>query len=136
MSPLAFADTGFWIALFDARDEHHLQAKEGLRLAASGYRLALSDFVLYETITYLNCSVKRHDLAVNFIDSIGPAGLRMFQVDGTARAEALDLFIKYADKAFSFTDCTSFVIIRQQGIGEYFGFDDHFTQMGCRPALR
>jgi len=132
---LAFADTGFWIALLDARDEHHSQAQAGLHLAAGAYRLTVSDFVFYETITYLNCSIKRHDLAVRFIESIDNAGFRVFEVDGAVKAEAIELFVKYSDKEFSFTDCTTFVLMRREGIREYFGFDDHFSQMGLRPAL-
>lgn len=135
MTRLAFADTGFWIALLDARDEHHSQAQAGLHLAESEYRLTISDFVLYETITYLNCSIKRHDLAVRFIESIHKAGFRVFEVDGPVKADALDIFVKYSDKNFSFTDCATFVLMRREGIDEYFGFDDHFAQMGLRPAF-
>jgi len=34
------------------------------------------------------------------------------------------------DKQWSFTDCTSYVVMRQLGIEEAFAFDRHFEQMG------
>lgn len=37
---------------------------------------------------------------------------------------------KYADKTFSFTDCTSFALMDRVEITEIFAFDDHFTQYG------
>lgn len=43
--------------------------------------------------------------------------------------KALDLFEKYDDKDFSFTDCVSFVIMCEMGIREVFGFDRRFDQM-------
>ena len=44
--------------------------------------------------------------------------------------EAWDIFKGYSDQAFSFVDCTSFVIARHAGVEEVFGFDQHFNTMG------
>ena len=41
----------------------------------------------------------------------------------------IDIFERYDDKDFSFTDCVSFVILRAMGIKEAFAFDQHFDQM-------
>ena len=42
-----------------------------------------------------------------------------------------DVFEQYnVDKQWSFTDCTSYVIIKELGITEVFAFDHHFEQMG------
>lgn len=34
------------------------------------------------------------------------------------------------DKQWSFTDCTSFVVMKQRSMMEAFTFDHHFAQMG------
>ena len=44
--------------------------------------------------------------------------------------KAWAIFVKYSDKTFSFTDCTSFALMERVGITEVFAFDDHFTQYG------
>jgi predicted nucleic acid-binding protein len=40
------------------------------------------------------------------------------------------MFRRYDDKAWAFTDCTRFVVMRQMGLMQAFAFDDHFEQAG------
>ncbi len=40
------------------------------------------------------------------------------------------VFRRYQDKQWSFTDCTSKVLIERLGIAEAFAFDHHFEQFG------
>jgi predicted nucleic acid-binding protein len=39
-------------------------------------------------------------------------------------------FSLVSDKDFSFTDCTSFVLMKKLRIEKAFAFDDHFVQTG------
>ena len=39
-------------------------------------------------------------------------------------------FVKYRDKTFSFTDCSSVALMERIVITEVFAFDEHFTQYG------
>lgn len=125
-----FGDTGFWIALMDVRDEHHASAKEGFRGRLRTLEWCVSDFVVFETMTYLNCSLKRHDLAIRFFERIGASGIRVFAVDEETKARALEWFRTYADTPLSFTDCTSFVLMQREGLRHYAGFDRHFRGAG------
>ena len=135
MTKAVLVDTGFWIALFDRRDTNHLLAKNSLKPMLQDYRLYLSDFIVFETITYLNCSVKRHDLAMRFLSKIQEPTLTTLVVDEIVKAQAMESFEKYSDKNLSFTDCASFVLMLQKGIQLYAGFDDHFQQMGFVSVL-
>lgn len=45
-------------------------------------------------------------------------------------AAAAELFRTYADKDWSFTDCTSKVVMESLGITTAFSFDRHFRQFG------
>ncbi|MEK9171469.1 MAG: PIN domain-containing protein, partial [Patescibacteria group bacterium] len=46
---------------------------------------------------------------------------------------AADVFRRYnRDKTLSFTDRTSFVVMKELKIKTVFTFDDHFEQMGFR----
>ena len=106
MKTRAFIDTGFWIALFDARDEHHQIIKKNLESILIDYDLYTSEYILFETITYLNCSVKNHTLALTFLDRVTSIdAITIFEVDSEIKAEALLIFKKYKDQHFSFTDC-------------------------------
>jgi predicted nucleic acid-binding protein len=50
---------------------------------------------------------------------------------GLAQADkARGLFFRYRDKEFSFTDCTSFVVMRQLKLREVLTTDHHFAQAG------
>ena len=40
------------------------------------------------------------------------------------------LFQRYRDKAFSFTDCTTFALMTRLRIAAAFAFDIHFRQYG------
>jgi predicted nucleic acid-binding protein len=50
--------------------------------------------------------------------------------------EAWRLFKQYSDKFFSFTDCTSFIVMRQLNLTEAFTNDHHFEQMGFTILLK
>ena len=49
--------------------------------------------------------------------------------------EAWQMFKRYTDKMFSFTDCTSFVVMRLRGIWEAFTNDHNFEQVGYQRLL-
>jgi uncharacterized protein len=43
---------------------------------------------------------------------------------------AWDIFNRFSDKGWSFTDCTSKAVIERLGIGFAFAFDAHIRQFG------
>ncbi len=67
MQEHVFIDSSYWIALLDKRDQNFEAAKSSLHPLLKNYRVCLSDFVQFETLTYLNCSLKRYDLAMKFL---------------------------------------------------------------------
>jgi len=125
-----FIDTGFWIALLDQRDQKHPLAKRHLKTLLRNYRICLSDFIIFETMTYLNCSIKRHDLALSFYKKTRAPGISVFIVNESVKSKSLEWFTKYSDKDLSITDCTSFVFMKSHRIKLYAGFDNHFKEMG------
>lgn len=50
--------------------------------------------------------------------------------------EAFQLFKTYTDKAWSLTDCVSFVVMRREGMTDALTSDHHFEQAGFRARLR
>src|SRR5206468_6383887 len=135
MAEYAFADSSFLVARFNIRDRNHRAAiahVEELRYAGSdALRLVLSDYGFDETVTALVVRSKRHDLASAagraILDS---KNLRIVRVESPAFATAWKLFVRRSDKRWSFTDCTSFVLMDNLGIHNAVTFDANFQQAG------
>jgi predicted nucleic acid-binding protein len=43
---------------------------------------------------------------------------------------AIAIYRSYADKHWSFTDCTSFAVMERLAVTKAFAFDEHFRQFG------
>ncbi len=50
--------------------------------------------------------------------------------------EAIELYHRYQDKAWTLTDCISFLIMRERGITEALTGDRHFEQAGFIAMLK
>ena len=129
-----FVDTGGWIAVAVGTDDHHTIAAFCYRdLLARNMPLITSDYVLDETITRVRYDVG-HRQAVEFLELIEEAEklgfLRIMHVDEDVLEAARDLFKRYSDQVFSFTDCTSFVLCQNERIQTAFAFDHHFSIFG------
>lgn len=53
-----------------------------------------------------------------------------FRIDAAHEAAAWQIFARYRDQTFSFTDCTSFAVMRALRLTEAFTGDQHFRTMG------
>lgn len=129
-----FIDTAFWIAFLNKRDQFHKEAAHYFTVALKTYRMQTSNFIVYETITFINCFLKNHQLAIDFLDRIEETQklgqLYILKVTDGIQQEALSLFKRIEDKNLSFTDCTSFTLMEKEGISRALTFDAHFEQMG------
>jgi predicted nucleic acid-binding protein len=127
-----FIDTGAFLALEDESDQYHeaaLQFRENV-LRMSCYELITTTYILDETLTLLRFRLGIRE-SIGFSKRIRTSKVvQIVHVSREIEEEALDLFERYEDKSFSFTDCVSFVVMRLLGLHEVFGFDQHFTQMG------
>lgn len=131
MKETSFVDTGYWLALFNKKDNNHLHAKNSLYILMDS-DIFITDFIMFETITFLNASLKNSQLTRIFVDFVYNKNNRIeiLVADENIKIEALQLLLKYDDKYFSFTDCTSFIILKKYNIDNVFTFDYHFQQMG------
>jgi len=129
-----FIDTGAWIALNNKKDKHHKKAVEANRdFLDNGYFYVTSDYVMDETYTLLRIDVG-HKRAVEFGREIKDlkekAKIDIFHINHVVLDKAWQTFEKYTDKDFSFTDCTSFIVMELLKIKQAFSFDRHFNQYG------
>mgnify|MGYP000241633722 CR=1 FL=1 len=126
-----FVDTGAWYALFNDLDIYHPRASAFMqKLIGQKAWLFTSDYVIDETLTLMRARLG-HGKAVEFGRWVRQSPLvKLINVDEKIWQAACDLFVRYDDKYFSFTDCTSFAIMRQLGLRNAFAFDHNFEQAG------
>ncbi len=129
-----FIDTGGWVALNNKKDKHYKDAVKANRdFLDSGFFYVTSDFILNETYTLLRFDVG-HKRAVEFGYEIKDLQknrkIHVFPINQVVLDKAWEIFEKYSDKDFSFTDCTSFAIMEMLKINNAFSFDKHFGQYG------
>jgi predicted nucleic acid-binding protein len=134
-----FVDTGGWMACADRSDPAHLActAARDATLEA-GKILITTDFVVDETLTLLRCRLGLAAANRWWQQIDGSARLRWERVASDRFERARHLFFQYRDKDLSFTDCTSFAIMRELKVTTVLTTDSHFRQVGfdVLPATR
>ncbi len=129
-----FVDTWAWYALTDVADASHALAQQtNERLLDGKYTFVTTNFVLDEAITLIRYNM-HHAAAVRFwqmLRSLIEDGLvELVRVDQAHEDAAWEVFEQYSDQDFSYTDCTSFAVMRQLGLTNVFTADHHFATMG------
>ncbi len=132
----AFADSAFFYALVDRRDRAHRAAVETLHSLTRRQRPVIStDYVIAESLT-LAKSRAGSLAALRLVERLDSSALIRMDWIGPARfAEAKIFFRKHADHGYSFTDCTSFVVMRELKITDALTTDRHFAEAGFRVLL-
>ncbi len=121
-------DTGGWYASIARRDHDHEAAK--LFLMNNKLPLISSDYVMDETVTLLQSRIGHH-YAVKFLDALQTSQqVQLIYLTLSHIAETIRLFRNRPDKGWSFTDCSSFVLMDEYHIPFAFAFDEHFRQAG------
>lgn len=124
-----FVDTGAWYALKNKNDPNHLAAYRFFEiLPAAGMVCYTSDYVIDEAITLTRARLKDHHVAATLAEELlSEQAARVIYVAPLYLPRALEIYKKYSDQSFSFTDCTSFAIMESLNIKEALAFDHHFS---------
>ena len=124
-----FVDTAGWIACADAADPDH-EVACGARdnwLEHQGL-LITSDYVIDETLTLLRLRLSL-SAAEQWWHALAASKRVIRELISEERAErARHIFFRHRDKNFSFTDCTSFAVMRELKIREALTTDKRFRQ--------
>jgi predicted nucleic acid-binding protein len=130
-----FVDTSAWDAIADSGDRHHTAALRcKAELVQRRARLYVTNFVLDESYTLLlyNIGSTRTVAFKRTLDLMRAGGiLVVVHVSEELEQAAWTGFERCnQDKEWSFTDCTSKVVMDRLGIRQAFAFDHHCDQMG------
>jgi len=128
---VVFVDTAGWMATVDGADPRHAACgtarDDWLR---QGGLLLSTDYVMDETLTLIRMRLGI-DAAEQWWQLVEASPrVRWEAVDAERAEKARRWFFRWRDKSFSFTDCTSFVVMRELRIASALTTDRHFAQAG------
>ncbi len=126
-----FVDTSALVAFFDRKDFYHIDSVRLFeKIKKEKIKILITDYIFDECVTTILSRVG-HNNAVRAGEFILSSKIiEMIWLDESIKFKSWDFFKIHSDKEFSFTDCTSFVLMKEMKIREYFAFDDDFKQVG------
>ena len=123
-----FADTSFYIALLNHRDEHHRRACQFADEHPGDF--VTSAWIIMELADYL-CNTPNRSLFLSMYEdlcaddrvTIVPFSTDLFD-------QGIKLYAARPDKNWSLTDCISFSMMERMKLREAAATDHHFVQAG------
>lgn len=92
--------------------------------------LITSDYEVNEVLTLLRSKRKPARALALGEQFFSSQGVQVVFLSPADIREAWNVFKRYADKKWSFTDCSSKVVMERLGISRAFAFDQYFRQFG------
>src|SRR6266446_7025525 len=131
-----FIDTGGFYALVSPQSESHELAVEIMQEAARHRRRAITtDYIVDETATLL-CARGLARLVAEFFRLTEESQALTTELVTPERFSAARKFmLKHLDQEFSFTDCVSFVVMKELRLTDALATDKHFRIAGFNPLL-
>lgn len=129
-----FADTFYFLALLSPGDRAHQRA---VALTARLPRpLVTTSWVLTEVADAMAGTRSRAAFIVLLSELRADPDVELIPPDPILFELGIDLYSRRPDKAWSLTDCISFVVMTQRQITDALTGDHHFEQAGFRALLR
>lgn len=127
-----FIDTSAFVALLvDKETDHKKVAKKYHDYRQKRAILFTSDYILDELFTRLTY-FKQVDLnkVINKLqESISKGEITVLRIDEAIFEKALGAFLKFSDHKISFTDATSYGLLKDFSLDEIFTLDDDFRKI-------
>ncbi len=126
-----FVDTAGWMAMADAKDSLHQESLNSRdEWLEQGAVLVTSNYIVDETLTLIRMRLGI-DAAEKWWALISESPrCNVEWITPERKEKAAHWFFRWRDQSFSFTDCTSFIVMREQGIKDVLTADRHFTTAG------
>ncbi len=136
MASEIFIDTSGFYALLVRGDDQHARAAEILREAARKRRgLVTTDYILDETATLL-LARGYASMLPNFFRRVQESdACRVIWIDFDYFEKTRQLFLKNLEGRWSFTDCFSFIVMKELRLRDALSKDSHFKIAGFAPLL-
>lgn len=128
-----FAETVFWIALVVKQDQYHERAQQwSLRITG---RITTTVPVLLETANALARPAWRGPGVALVEHLLQRPDVEVVQLSTDLWKRGWEFYRDRPDKAWSLTDCVSFLVMQGTGLADALTADEHFRQAGFRAVL-
>ena len=126
-----FADTYYWIALLNDRDQGHAAA-QAVSQSLGQATVVTTQEVLSEVLTHFSGYGRfmRQSAAAFIRNILADPTIDVREQSGRSFLGGLALYETRPDKDYSLTDCISMETMRAESITEILTHDNHFTQEG------
>jgi predicted nucleic acid-binding protein len=129
-----FADTSYWVALIDPRDQWH-QAAVAISKTLTSELLLTTDEVLTEVLAFFSAFDPRmrkyvSGFVLNLITN--HTYVEVVEQSRMSFLAGLSLYDGRPDKSYSLVDCVSMQLMKAQGLQDVLTSDRHFSQKGFR----
>jgi predicted nucleic acid-binding protein len=129
-----FADTFYWIALANPKDEHHERARS-LAIGLGTFETVTTDEVLSEFLNFFRAALRVE--AAEMVRKIcDDPNIRVLPQTRISFQNGLRKYRDRPDKTYSLIDCISMATMENEGISEVLTNDKHFEQEGMTPLFR
>jgi predicted nucleic acid-binding protein len=124
-----FVDTSGFYGVLDGTDSFHDVARAcWSRARAESWRLLTTSYVIHESWAVIQARLGWEALDA-WRDRLVP-GCQIVWVDETLHRLGEARCRQARERRLSLTDCISIEVMRQHGVREYIGQDDHFSREG------
>lgn len=130
-----FADTSYWMALVNPRDQIHRKAM-AVTQELSSLRLVTTEMVLVELLNSFSDSPFRNAVSGMVERLRGDPSLMIVPQTAEQFTRALQRYQRANDKRWSLTDCASFEVMETEHMDTALTYDRHFVQAGFEALLR
>lgn len=124
---MKFVDTGAWYASFISSDPAHATIKP--LIDHSDEVLVTSDYVLAESLNLLRARGEYHRAVILGKRLLTGSAVKLIHVTATDLEKSFVFFSTQPNREWSFTDCTSLVVMQRLDIKNAIALDRHFRQM-------
>jgi uncharacterized protein len=129
-----FADTYCWLAYLNPKDGGHAHASRWLERVQTG--IVSTEWILLEVADAMS-DPKNRNAAAEFIRAVrADSGMTILGYDRVLHERGFALYASRPDKAWSLTDCISFVAMEMEDLTEALTGDRHFEQAGFVALLK
>ena len=132
-----FLDTSGLFAFLVKNDDKHKEASTIIQKSVkNGMHLITTDYIIDETATLLKARGFLQIIPNLFDGIMSSKACRIEWMDQDLFDMTKSMFLRYNDHQWAFTDCFSFIIMKNLKIINALTKDSHFLEAGFTPLLK